>query len=100
MSNKGSRNMKRKSLKPSKVCCKSSRASTIWFSSQKPPDRSRFMESAFDFDAVHWDHEPARRNSGTGGTPVVFGRRFALSAQQHFSTSPPQKRRRRAGERR
>src|ERR1043166_8544545 len=49
--------MKRESLKLNKACCKSSRASTIWFSSQKPPDRSRFMESPHTRCGAHWDHE-------------------------------------------
>ena len=32
----------------------------------------RFLKSPLDVDAVHWDHEPVRCNSGTGVSPVCL----------------------------
>src|SRR5438309_8273596 len=40
---------------------------------------------------------PGGSPGGAGGSPVVFGRRFALRAHRIFSPSPPQKRRRGPG---
>jgi len=50
--------MKRKSLKLNNVCSRNWPVNTTWFSSQKPPEVTWFMESPLSPVRMHWDHEP------------------------------------------